>query len=139
MNFCNTNIWRVTSALTKCERGSDGPAEGTAPERGNDYRVQSRGGKGLLNYRVEKFGKVANIAAVTEENDVIMISTDGIIIRMPVDQISTFQRPAKGVKVMRVNEGEKLATISVVDRFEEDEFDAENEEIESEEAEQTEE
>ena len=43
-----------------------------------------------------------------------MISTDGIIIRMPVDQISTFQRPAKGVKVMRVNEGEKLATISVV-------------------------
>ena len=105
----------------------------------SDYRVQSRGGKGLLNYRVEKFGKVANIAAVTEENDVIMISTDGIIIRMPVDQISTFQRPAKGVKVMRVNEGEKLATISVVDRFEEDEFDAENEEIESEEAEQTEE
>lgn len=91
----------------------------------SDYRVQSRGGKGLLNYRVEKFGKVANIAAVTEENDVIMISTDGIIIRMPVDQISTFQRPAKGVKVMRVNEGEKLATISVVDRFEEDEFDAE--------------
>ena len=39
---------------------------------------------------------------------------------------------------MRVNEGEKLATISVVDRFEEDEFDAENEEIESEEAEQVE-
>ena len=58
---------------------------------------------------------------------------------MPVDQISTFQRPAKGVKVMRVNEGEKLATISVVDRFEEDEFDAENEEIESEEAEPAEE
>ena len=68
-----------------------------------------------------------------------MISTDGIIIRMPVDQISKFQRPAKGVKVMRVNEGEKLATISVVDRFEEDEVDAENEEIESEEAEPAEE
>ena len=92
----------------------------------SDYRVQSRGGKGLLNYRVEKFGKVANIAAVTEENDVVMISTDGIIIRMPVDQISTFQRPAKGVKVMRVNEGEKLATISVVDRFEEDEIETED-------------
>ena len=55
-----------------------------------------------------------------------MISTDGIIIRMPVDQISTFQRPAKGVKVMRVNEGEKLATISVVDRFEEDEIETED-------------
>ena len=45
---------------------------------------------------------------------------------MPVDQISTFQRPAKGVKVMRVNEGEKLATISVVDRFEEDEIETED-------------
>ena len=55
-----------------------------------------------------------------------MISTDGIIIRMPVDQISTFQRPAKGVKVMRVNEGEKLATISVVARFEEDEIETED-------------
>ena len=99
---------------------------------------EGAGGTGVASVIVEKFGKVANIAAVTEENDVIMISTDGIIIRMPVDQISTFQRPAKGVKVMRVNEGEKLATISVVDRFEEDEFDAENEEIESEEAEQVE-
>jgi DNA gyrase subunit A len=86
-----------------------------------DYRVQSRGGKGLINYRTDKFGKVAMIAPVSEDNDVIMISSDGIIIRTPAGQISTFQRPSKGVKVMRVNEGEKVATLSVVDSFGDDE------------------
>ena len=93
----------------------------------DDYRVQSRGGKGLINYRTAQYGKVAMIAPVTEEEDVIMITSDGIVIRTHVDQISTFLRPSKGVKVMRVNEGEKVATISVVDRFEEDLDEAENE------------
>lgn len=94
----------------------------------DDYRVQSRGGKGLINYRTAQYGKVAMIAPVTENEDVIMITSDGIVIRTHVDQISTFQRPSKGVKVMRVNDGEKVATISVVDRFEEDAEDIENEE-----------
>ncbi len=91
----------------------------------DDYRVQSRGGKGLINYRTSQYGKVAMIAPVTENEDVIMITSDGIVIRTHVDQISTFQRPSKGVKVMRVNDGEKVATISVVDRFEEDAEEAE--------------
>lgn len=86
----------------------------------DDYRVQSRGGKGLINYRTAQYGKVAMIAPVTDNEDVIMITSDGIVIRTHVDQISTFQRPSKGVKVMRVNDGEKVATISVVDRFEEE-------------------
>lgn len=87
----------------------------------DDYRVQSRGGKGLINYRTAQYGKVAMIASVTEDDDVIMITTDGIVIRTHIDQISTFQRPGKGVKVMKVNDGERVATISVVERFEEDE------------------
>lgn len=87
----------------------------------SDYRVQSRGGKGLINYRTAQYGKVAMIAPVSDSNDVIMISSDGIIIRTHADQISTFQRPSKGVKVMKVNDGEKIATISVVDRLEEEE------------------
>lgn len=93
-----------------------------------DYRVQSRGGKGLINYRTEQYGNVAMIAAVNEEQDVIMITTDGIVIRTHVDQISTFQRPSKGVKVMKVNEGEKVATISVVERLEEESDDKTEEE-----------
>lgn len=87
----------------------------------SDYRVQSRGGKGLINYRTALYGKVAMIAPVSDSNDVIMISSDGIIIRTHADQISTFQRPSKGVKVMKVNDGEKIATLSVVDRLEEEE------------------
>lgn len=93
----------------------------------DDYRVQSRGGKGLINYRTAQYGKVAMIASVTEDDDVIMITTDGIVIRTHIDQISTFQRPGKGVKVMKVNDGERVATISIVERLEEDE---ETEEIE---------
>ncbi len=85
----------------------------------SDYRIQSRAGKGLINYRTEQYGKVAMIAPVCDDNDVIMISSDGIIIRTNADQISTFQRPSKGVKVMRVNDDEKIATISVVDKLEE--------------------
>ena len=95
----------------------------------DDYRVQSRGGKGLINYRTEQYGKVAMIAPVTDDNDVIMITSDGIVIRTHADQISTFQRPSKGVKVMRVNEGEKVATISVVDLFEETDEEEESENL----------
>ena len=69
------------------------------------------------------------IAPVTDDNDVIMITSDGIVIRTHADQISTFQRPSKGVKVMRVNEGEKVATISVVDRFEETDEEEESENL----------
>lgn len=60
------------------------------------------------------------IAPVKDDEDVIMISSDGIVMRTHIDQISTFLRPSKGVKVMKVNDGEVVATISVVDRFDED-------------------
>lgn len=86
-----------------------------------EYRVQSRAGKGLINYHTEKYGKVAMIAPVTDDNDVIMITTDGIVIRTHASQISSFKRPGKGVKVMRVKDGEKLATLSIVDKYEEEE------------------
>lgn len=104
----------------------------------DEYRVQSRGGKGLINYKTDKYGKVAMIAPVLEENDVIMISSDGIVIRTHVDQISTFQRTSKGVKVMKVNDGEKVATISIVDRFEDEDGEADGAD-EAQEAEATEE
>lgn len=88
----------------------------------DEYRVQSRAGKGLINYHTEKYGKVAMIAPVTDDNDVIMITTDGIVIRTHACQISSFKRPGKGVKVMRVKDGEKLATLSIVDKYEEEEI-----------------
>ena len=81
-----------------------------------DYRVQGRAGKGLINYHTEKYGKVAMIAPVLDENDVIMITSDGVVIRTHADQISLIKRGGKGVKVMTVKEGEKVATIGIVER-----------------------
>lgn len=89
----------------------------------DEYRVQSRGGKGLINYYTEKFGKVAMIAPVTDDNDVIMITTDGTVIRTHAEQISTFRRASKGVRVMKVKENERLATLSIVDKFVEEDID----------------
>lgn len=95
-----------------------------------DYRVQGRAGKGIINYYTDKYGKVAMIAPVMEENDVIMITSDGIVIRTHADQISSINRGGKGVKVMSVKDGEKVATIGIVERA--------NDEDNSDEATQTE-
>ncbi|MDY5949223.1 MAG: DNA gyrase C-terminal beta-propeller domain-containing protein, partial [Oscillospiraceae bacterium] len=87
----------------------------------DNYRVQSRGGKGLINYHTEKNGDVAAVTSVSDENDIILISSDGIIIRIPADGISKFARPSKGVRVMRVSEGEKIVTLTPVEREEDEE------------------
>ncbi len=95
----------------------------------DNYRVQSRGGKGLINYHVEKYGDIAAVTSVSDNDDIILIASDGIIIRIPADGISTFARPSKGVRVMRVTEGERLITITPVEHE-----DGEAEEVPAEEA-----
>ena len=77
----------------------------------SDYRIQSRGGKGLLNYHVEKYGDVAGIKVVDLTDDVLLISSDGIVIRIPADSIRVCARPSKGVRVMRVTEGSRVVTV----------------------------
>ena len=76
------------------------------------YRLQSRGGKGLTNYRVEKYGDVAAVLPIERNEDIIMIASNGIIIRIFGDTISEFARPAKGVRVMRVAEGERILSVA---------------------------
>ncbi len=78
----------------------------------SDYRLQSRGGKGLINYRTDKYGKVAAVLPVEKEEDIIMIASNGIIIRIYAGDISEFARPAKGVRVMRVAEGERILSVA---------------------------
>ena len=84
----------------------------------SDYRLQSRGGKGLMNYRVDKYGDVAAVLEVTDQDDIIMIASNGILIRIFSGDISTFARPAKGVRVMRVGEGEKVLSVAVTEHSE---------------------
>ncbi len=76
------------------------------------YRLQSRGGKGLTNYKVEKYGDVAAVLPIEQNEDIIMIASNGIVIRIFGDTISEFARPAKGVRVMRVAEGERILSVA---------------------------
>ncbi len=87
----------------------------------DNYRVQSRGGKGLINYHTETYGDVAAVTEVDENEDIILIASDGIIIRIAADSVSTFARPSKGVRVMKVSEGERLVTLTTAEKDEEEE------------------
>ncbi len=78
----------------------------------SDYRVQSRGGYGLTNYHTEKFGRVAAIKAVDLDDDIILISDNGVIIRIEASSIRICSRPSKGVIVMKMDDNSKVATIS---------------------------
>ncbi len=85
-----------------------------------DYRLQKRGGKGLLNYHVDKFGAVAGVKLVSpEEEDVILISSDGVIIRIPAVEIRQCARPSKGVRVMKVQEDSQVVTLASAPKEEE--------------------
>ena len=86
----------------------------------SNYRLQSRGGKGLTNYRTAKYGDVAAVLPVEENEDIIMIASNGIIIRIFAGDISEFARPAKGVRVMRVAEGEKILSVAKAEHDEQE-------------------
>ena len=90
----------------------------------SDYRLQSRGGKGIKNYRTDRYGDVAAVLPVTDENDIIMIASNGIIIRIFAGDISELSRPAKGVRVMRVAEGEKILSVGLAEHDEDEVNDA---------------
>ena len=79
----------------------------------DEYRMQSRGGLGLTNYKVDaEHGDVCGIKVVDESDDLMFISSDGVIIRTPCDQIRLMGRVAKGVRVMRVNEGQRVVAFT---------------------------
>ena len=89
-----------------------------------EYRVQTRGGKGVLTYKVtDKTGEVIGVKMVKENDDIILISSDGTIIRLSVKDISILGRNTQGVTLMRMPEGVKLVSIAKVTDEEENEED----------------
>ncbi|HEX3017529.1 MAG TPA: DNA gyrase subunit A [Caproicibacter sp.] len=86
-----------------------------------NYHVQKRGGLGLLNYRVNQYGNVAAIKVVDPEDDVILISSDGIIIRIHADSIRICARPSKGVLLMRVTADNRVVTVARTTRSDDEE------------------
>ena len=89
-----------------------------------DYRLQRRGGMGILNYHVEKYGNVAAIKVVDLDDDIILIADDGVIIRIEAGFIRICARPSKGVRVMKVNEGSKVITMARAPHDDEEEISA---------------
>ena len=84
------------------------------------YRIQNRGGYGLLNYKVsEEKGYVCGIKVVDETDDIILISCDGIVIRIRTSDIRIMGRYATGVKVMRLNAEDKVVTFTRAEHDEE--------------------
>jgi DNA gyrase subunit A len=102
--------------LTGCENGYGKRSEV------EEYRLQSRGGKGVINIKTtERNGKVVGMLAVTDEDDLIMISEGGIVVRISVRDIRTMGRATQGVRFIRLEEKDRLVSIARVVKDEGDE------------------
>ncbi|MCD7861236.1 MAG: DNA gyrase subunit A [Oscillospiraceae bacterium] len=84
--------------------------------------TQHRGGMGMKNYNItEKTGKVAAVRMVDDTDDILIISDDGTIIRVPAESINVFSRATQGVRLMRVAEGSRVISIARTDHAEPEE------------------
>lgn len=100
----------------------------TATEQGlgkrtsvSEYRKQTRGGKGVINIKVnEKTGIVIGMKVITPGQEIMMITAAGIIIRIDVEGISQFGRNAQGVKLMTLNDDDKVVSLAAVQQAEDD-------------------
>ena len=91
-----------------------------------EYRVQSRGGKGIKAMQLtDKTGRLAALMLAHEDEDVMMISDDGTIIRTAVADISTQSRSTQGVRMMRLAEGSRVVAVTATEKVEEQPEDAE--------------
>ena len=81
----------------------------------DEFTVQKRGGKGVKCYKItDKTGEVVGVKAVNDDNEIMMITTEGIIIQLRVQEISTLGRITSGVKLINLKEGVKVAQIAKV-------------------------
>ena len=82
----------------------------------DEYRVQNRGGRGVITYKVtQKTGKLVGIRVTDDSNDIMMITDTGTIIRISVKDVSVLGRSTQGVTLMRTNDGGKVVSIELVE------------------------
>ena len=81
----------------------------------DEYRVQIRGGKGVITYKItQKTGKLVGVRIATEDDDVMLITDTGTIIRISVKDVSVLGRSTQGVTLMRTNDGGKVVSIETL-------------------------
>ena len=82
----------------------------------DEYRITNRGGKGVKTLNItEKNGVITSFKTVTNDKDLIIVTDEGIIIRLAVDKISEMSRVTQGVRLINLREGQKVSTVSIVD------------------------
>jgi len=87
----------------------------------DEYRVQARAGKGVITYKItSKTGSIVGIKVVEEQDDIMLITDQGVIIRLEVSGISVLGRSTQGVTLMRTNDGGKVVSITKVVKDEEE-------------------
>ena len=85
----------------------------------SEYRVTSRGGKGVKTLNVtDKNGAIVSFKTVVDNQDLMIITDEGIVIRMGIDQISTLGRTTLGVKLINLRDGQHVSSITVVEKEE---------------------
>ena len=94
-----------------------------------EFRETSRGSKGVKALNItEKNGKIVSFKLVYENSDVIIITVTGMIIRLPISQVSTLGRVTQGVRLINLKQGQSVSSISIVDHLDEQQTDNFNEE-----------
>ena len=83
----------------------------------SEYRMTHRGSKGVKALNMtEKTGNIVSIKIIEEDQDLMLVTDSGIIIRLPLDQVSNTGRVAQGVKLINLKNGQKVSTIAVVEK-----------------------
>ncbi|MBQ3124169.1 MAG: DNA gyrase subunit A [Clostridia bacterium] len=99
-----------------------------------EYRLQSRGGKGIFTYKLtEKTGKLAGVLSASDDEDIMLITSEGVVIRLHVDSISRFGRQTQGVRLVKMKDGVSVVSVALTERYEEEEIPEEGSDAEAEE------
>jgi len=94
-----------------------------------DYRLSNRGGKGVLTLKTTaRNGQLVSLKAVNGDEDLMIITSDGIIIRLPMDQVKVAGRNTQGVRLIKVNDDQKVSTLEVVENYQQEEEEEESNE-----------
>ena len=87
----------------------------------DEYRSQSRGGKGIFTYKItEKTGKLAGMVGVSDNTDIMLITSEGVVIRMNTEEISTLGRQTQGVRLMKLGENVKVVGMAMTEHEDEE-------------------
>ena len=85
----------------------------------SDYRMQTRGGKGIMNYNItERTGNIAAISVVDDNNDILLLTSGAAVLRTAVSEIPVLSRTTQGVRIVRLEEGVRIIDISRTEKEE---------------------